>query len=335
MPKGNSVQVDIVTNNGNGFAGSGLVAQRLLESGFNVNALRTNDVLRKDEWINFDNAVVSIARQRLIGVADLMGAGLSYPVANALGITRVEWETISDMEPAEINMSGVTEGRSDRVNFELQGVPLPIVHKDFNINIRALNASRNGGSPLDTTQAELAGKLVAEKIETMLFDGYASIKMQNSTIYGYTTFTNRNTGTVDDWSNSATDGNDMLTDVLEILNDLNAANMYGPFVFYVPLNWYVRLGDDFKANSDKTILQRLKEVPLVQDIRPSQNLTNEVVAVQMTRDVIDMIDGFQPTTIMWESHGGMVFNFKVMSIMVPRIKATQSGQCGIAHYSTA
>lgn len=330
-----SVNVDLITPGGGttmkgGDAGT---AMKLLASGFNTDCLRTNEVLLKDEWIQFDNKVVQIARQRLVGVGDLLSAGLSTPLANPLGHTRVEWQKMSDMDPAEVSMSGVTQGRNDRLEFDLEGVPVPIIHKDFNINIRALHASRNGGLPLDTTQAELAARLVSEKVEEMLFVGAASIKIQNSTIYGYKTAPNRNTGTVYNWS-SAT-GDQIVEDILEMISALYADKMYGPFVFYIPLTWFVALSDDYKAASDKSILSRVKEIPGVQDIRPSENLTNEVVAVQMTSDVVDMIDGMQPTTLMWESHGGMVFNFKVMAIMVPRMRSSLSGQSGIAHFTTA
>jgi len=324
----NNAHIDIVQ----GGKGSGDVAMKLLESNFNIQALRTHDVLRKDEWKLLDDKVVEVARQRLVGVADLMSAGLKHTIPNALGVTRVEWETVGDMTGAEVSMSGVTPGQNDRPNYELEGIPLPIIHKDFNINIRALHASRNGGSPLDTTMAAHAAKVVAEKLEAILFDGYAAIKMNNSTIYGYTTCV-RNTGTAYDWSLVGTDGTEILSDVLEIIADLYASNMFGPFMFYIPLSWYVKLGEDFKAESDKSILQRLKEIPGVKDIKPSQNITSGVIAVTMASDVVDMLDGMQPTTIMWPSHGGMVTNFKVMAIMAPRFKSTQTGQSGIAHYT--
>ena len=58
-------QVDIIQAGGGGLTGHGDVAQRLLQSDFQVNALRTNDVLRKDEWIQFDEALIDVARQRL------------------------------------------------------------------------------------------------------------------------------------------------------------------------------------------------------------------------------------------------------------------------------
>jgi len=37
--------------------------------------------------------------------------------------------------------------------------------------------------------------------------------------------------------------------------------------------------------------------------------------------------------VMWDSHGGMMIHFKVMMIGAPRIKADQSGQSGVVHYT--
>jgi hypothetical protein len=46
-----------------------------------------------------------------------------------------------------------------------------------------------------------------------------------------------------------------------------------------------------------------------------------------------MATGLQPTTVQWDSHGGMVMNFKVLAIMVPRIKTDSASQSGVAHFS--
>lgn len=334
MPKG--AQVDTLSSAGGGFKGTGPVAAALLESNFNVNSLRTHDTLRKDEWELFDTKVIEIARERLVGVGDLLSRGLRLPVANALGITRVEWERVSDMEPAEINMAGVTEGEGDRVTFDLEGTPLPIIHKDFKINIRALTASRNLGQSLDTTQVALATRLVSERAEEMLFDGYAGIKMQGSTILGYKTATNRNTGSISDWSLVATDGEAIVQEILAMILALQTDNYNGPYGLYVPIDYYNKLLDDYKANSDKSILTRIMELPDIEFIKISRNLpgggSGEVLMVQLSSDVVDMIDGLQPTMLQWESQGGMVTNFKIMSIMAPRMKSDAASQSGIAHY---
>lgn len=335
MPQ--DVQIDLIRSNGNGFSGAGQVAHALLTNGFDHDSLRSCDVLRKDEWEKFDEKVIEVARTRLVGVGDLISRGLTYDVANPLGITRVEWERMSDMEPAEVNMSGVTEGERDRVEFDLDGVPLPIIHKDFSINIRALHASRNLGQPLDTTQATLASRLVSEKIEELLFLGNSQIKMQSSTIKGYKTATNRNTGSLTNWADAGTTGATIVLEVLEMILALQQDNHYGPYGLYIPIDYYNKLLDDYKAESDKSILTRLMEIPDLEFIKISRNLngstSGEVIMVELSSEVVDMIDGMQPTMIQWESQGGMKLHFKVMAIMAPRMKYDANSQSGIAHYS--
>src|SRR5690606_13350708 len=162
---------DAIQPGAGGTQGYGSVAQRLLSGGMRINQLRTLDVLRKDEWKHFDTAVVEVARKRLVGVGALLSAGLRYGLSNPLGTTQIEWEQVSDMNDASISMSGVTDGQKDRVTYTLKSLPIPIVHKEFDINARVLAASRNRGDSLDTTQAEVAARKVAEMNESILFNG--------------------------------------------------------------------------------------------------------------------------------------------------------------------
>lgn len=311
----------------------GPVALKLLASGFKTSALRTNDVLRTREWISLDKVVTEVARQQLVGVGDLLTAGMTHPIQDALGVTSVEWEKMSDMGAAEVNMSGVAEDKNERLQFDLDRIPLPIVHKGFNINIRALHASRNGNTPLDTTQARMAARIVSEKNEDILFNGGLDLGT-NGKVYGYTNAPNAITDTLNqDWGLSATTGAQRLAEILEIINNMRAKNFNGPYMFYVPQAWYTLMGDDYKANGDRSILERLKAIEGVKDIKPSQNLTTKLVAIHWSQEVVDMIDGMQPTVLNWESHGGMILNFKVMSILVPRVKSDYNGSQGIAVYT--
>lgn len=327
------IQIDsLVPQHGGGVQGMGVLAQAILSNRFNVNMLRTNATLRKDEWERLDTKLLEVARQRLNGVSDLMAAGLTYPLQNALGVTRVEWETISDMTPAEINMSGLSESEYDRVNFELTGIPIPIIHKDFWINARALAASRTLGQPLDTTQVALAGRVVSERLEQLLFNGGFSAGSQG-TIYGYLNEPNRNTGSVTaSWA--TTTGANIIADLLEMIGLAHGDHMYGPYSLYVPAAAYINFGDDYKSESDRTIIERLLMVPGVSGAKASDTMSGtDVLMIQMTSDVVDIIDGIQPTVVQWETKGGMQMNFKVMTIMVPRMKADQASQSGIVHYS--
>jgi uncharacterized linocin/CFP29 family protein len=338
--------------NGN-ISASGPIAQRLLSSGFNVQALRpaiadnavmdqqgvywhkglrANATLRRLEWQLYDTAVIEVARRRLVGIQDLISMGLTYNVPDALGVTQIVWEQISTMTGAEMNMSGLSKTPSDRQEFNLNTLPLPIIHKDFNINIRQLYSGRRIGTPLDVTQAQLSSRIVTETVETLLFAG-STVLGTNNTIYGYTNAPNRATGSVTAAWSSAT-GTQIVTDVLAMIQAAKNNNMYGPYYMYVPSAVYTAMGADFKSFSDRTILERVMAIPGILGIKETKDLSaSNILMIQMTSDVIDLVDGMQPTTVQWETEGGMVVNFKVMCIMVPRVKFDYVTQSGIVHFS--
>lgn len=324
---------DTITSNGNGgFTGGGDVAARLLAANFNVNALRTNALLRHEEWIAFDNAIIDVARERLVVTQMLLSRGLRYNLPNALGHTRLQWQRNGDLEDAMISMSGLSESQNDRLTFDEEGMPIPIIHKDFNLNIRHLAASRNGGMPLDTMMAQVASRKVSELIESLIFNG-ATVLGTNNPIYGLRTALWRNTGTLtESWLTA--DGTDIVHDVIAMVTALQADLMYGPYWMFIGKGVGTRWGEDYRTDSDKTIISRVREIEGIAGITATHNLAEgEVLLVQLTPDVLDIVDGIQPTTIQWDTHAGMVTNFKVLAIMVPRVRNDQDHNSGIAHYS--
>jgi uncharacterized linocin/CFP29 family protein len=322
--------VDVLRGNGAGVSGS--VAKRLLQSDFNPLALRTNATLRYDEWRAWDQVVMEVSRIRLGAVADLYSMGLVTNLPNALGHTVFSWQRMSDFTGAELTMSGLSRAEKDRMEFDYANLPIPIVHKDFSLNIRELSASRNKGMPLDTIQLSYASKVVAEKIEALLFLGSTALGA-NNTLYGYTTTTARLTGSVTAAWNTAS-GAQIIGDALTIIAALVAQNQYGPYGVYVSPAAYTHLGDDFKANSDRTILERLLAVPGISFVRSNPHVaTGAVIFVNLSKEVVDIINGFQPMVVEWEEAGGMVTNYKVMAIQVPRMRMDYASQKGIAHYS--
>jgi len=293
--------------------------------------------LRKDDWKILDDAIVKAAQPRLKAVADLRAAGLTFTIANGMGKTVLETETRSDVDPAIVSMDGMRESPNDRPVFELGSLPLPIIHKDFSFPLRQVMASRNGGSPLDTTMAEMCGRKVAESAEQLLLGIHATADQYaygGGTIYGYTDFPSRMTRTLTTPTGASTDGANALTDVLAMRTQLQGAYHYGPYVLYVSPTWDQFLDDDFKAASDKSIRQRLGEVDGISGIRTLDYLTNyDMIMVQMTSDVVREVIGMDITTVQWETKGGMQLNFKVMAILVPQLRADQNSRTGIVHGS--
>lgn len=343
-----------------GLITQGSVAQRLLQARFDPGALRpyehngksfmtvnagagkhkivranTVATLRYDEYKAIDTAVQKIAQQRLVAAADLQSRGLTYPLSNAMGTMVLQWETQSGFEAAEMDMSAVKTSAEDRVTFEPNYLPIPITHKSFSISARELDASRRTGEPLNTSNAEAAARVVAEKIEDTILTGASTFAFGGGTLYGYADYTNRSTVSLStNWDASATSGEDILDDVLSLISAAHTDRHYGPYIIYVPTAYGVILDDDFKTNSDRTIRERILAIDSISAIRTADRLTaNNVLLVEMTPDTVKLVNGMNITTVQWEELGGLQLKFKIMAIMVPWIKADQSSRSGIVHLS--
>jgi len=315
----------------------GSVAKRLSKSGMNVNSLRTLATLRRDEWIEFDEAVLKAAQLRLNGVADLLSLGL-VAHTNGLGTTVFEYENQSDFTPAQVSMDAITRGLKDRVNFETNYLPLPIIHHDFTINARVLEASRNRGMSLDVSNAEMAARKVAEAAETMLFTGANSLNFGGGVLYGYTDFPFRSVRTLTlAWDDASKTGAQILADVQGMKQDAINDRHFGPFKLYVPTAYESALDDDYDTaglSNSLTIRERILKLENITSISVSDFLTaDNVLLVEMNSETIRMIQGLPVTTVEWDTEGGMQHQYKVMTILVPQPRADQEERSGIVHLS--
>lgn len=362
----NAVQIDVLNINSQGITATGNVAQRLLSTGMNTNSLRPFQVfnkqgqyvgayinvngqavkvnsatLRKDEWLQYDQAVIKEARIRLGGIQDLQARGLVYNV-NGLAKTVLESEKQGEFTAAELSMDGINKTTGDRPVFGADYLPLPIVSKDFFLNARVLAVSRQTGETLDVTSVELATRQVAEKMEDMLFNGASSYQFgpSGSVIYGYRDFGNRNQGTLGaKWDNPTTTGADIINDVLAMKQALIGDRMYGPYVIYVPTAYETKLDEDYStAKGENTIRDRILKISGISAITVSDKMAQtaagleSVIMVQMSSDVVRIVSGMEIQPVEWQEQGGMITHYKVMGIKVPQLRATSAGRCGIAHW---
>src|SRR5690606_11808642 len=162
-----------------------------------------------------------------------------------------------------------------------------------------------------------------------------SMTVLGSSIAGLTTEPNRHVGAVAaSWESASTTGTSKVDDVIAMIDNAISDNMYGPYGLFVTQKACTMLADDYKAESDITQLNRLLQIPGIEFVLPSKDLApDNIILVQLTRDVIEIVNGMQPTLVQWESHGGMQFTFKFMAIMLPRVRSTQTDQSGIVHYT--
>ncbi|MGI9504225.1 MAG: hypothetical protein ACR2RE_14345, partial [Geminicoccaceae bacterium] len=129
---------------------------RQVQSDLNVNA-----ALRDEEWKMMDETVINAYRDPLVAVSDLFGAGLRFNVPNAMGVTTLEYEDLTDVGPASISMYAGTPPSEDIADYSLKGLPLPIISHGFSLDERVLQAGRNRGTPIDTTGVERSTRSVS------------------------------------------------------------------------------------------------------------------------------------------------------------------------------
>lgn len=324
--------------------------------------------LRKEEWIELDKVVLKAARYRLRAWADLSKAN-SFGGFNAMSKLILEHETQSDPGEAIVDMDGITEGRTDAPQYQLQGLPLPITHSDFWYSSRRLAVSRNTGTPLDTTMGEAAGRRIAEMIERTTIGNETGIAYggnstqvggygRTSAVYGYLNFptrlvkTNAYLPTGLGRSGTGWTPADTLKDVLAARQSLYNNKFFGPFVLYHSNDWDTYLDNDYILTggnvATQTLRQRLESIEDITSVRrldlmfataptaggPGYTAGTALspftmLLVQMTPDVARAINGMDITTVQWETKGGMQLNFKVMCIQVPQLRADFYGNAGI------
>lgn len=300
--------------------------------------LTVNSLLRKQEWEELDAAVIEAARFPLRAVEDVRSRGLIQPLGG-IGTTVSQWNISSEMTKADLNMSGRAVGEMDRVDFQLAGVPVPIAHKSFVIGQRELEASRRMGDGLDITNATEATRVVAEKLEDMLFNG-ADVVMNGAQIYGYRTHPQRATDTASNygggaWDDATTDLEDVVPTVAGMISAANNNRHYGPFILYLSTDQYnfaaLNYFDDGSDTTPLDRIQRLPQVAAVQQIDADMLPNGEALLVQMSRSVVDWAEAMMIRLVEWTSGDGLTGNFKVMAVAAPRVKARYDGKSGVVH----
>jgi uncharacterized linocin/CFP29 family protein len=300
-------------------------------------ASNVTGALLRDEWIQIDRAVQMAAQPRLRAWADLRGAN-TFTIPSGWGKTVLESARAGDITGAEINMDGIAVADQDRIHQDLVGVPLPIIHKDFDLSARQLDVSRQGSLPLDTTLGELAARKVAEEVEKLTIGvDSLSYTFGGYTLYGYRTFPDRLAASVADPTAPGWTPAQFITDVINMRKASQDAGYYGPWRMYLGSDWDVFLDADYStAKGDNTLRQRVLALDGISSIGTLDFIPSgsyDVLLVQQTPDVARAVVGMELVTMQYAEMGGMRVRMKVMAIMVPQLRSDFYGGTGLVHGS--
>lgn len=283
-----------------------------------------------------DKAVVSVGLERLSFVKALIARGLTFPIADPLGVMEVYWEKESKAGAAQRTMLPGSRGENQLTDRSGVYIPIYATWDDFQLNIRTLRASERAGVPLDTSMVAQATRRVNEAIEDAAING-AGVTVRGNATPGLVNAPNAaHQGFVSSqaWDNAAHTGNNILTDVLNMITKAQQNNRFGPYALVTGTLYGNKLNDDFKANSALTIMQRLNEIDTsggakLEIIIADRVPADTAILVQMTSNVVDLIDGQEPIPVSWTDGSGFNRYFTVMAFQVPRIRDDYDGKSGI------
>lgn len=289
--------------------------------------------LRKDEWIHLDRAIVQASGPRLRILDTLRANGQVFNLPNGMASTILQSQAITRTGPAQTSMDGLRKSNDDRVEYTLDSIPLPIIHKDFSFSARELMVARQTGAGLDVSTAQAAARSVAEDIEQKLTGTSAVYSAGGGSLYGLINFPNRITKSMTLPTASGYTPATTVREVIDMRTKSRDAFHYGDWTLYVSQGWEAIMDEDYSgAKGDNTLRERLAQIDGIKSIVTLDYLTGyQMVLVQNTQDVFRAVQGLDISTLQWESQGGMEINFKVMAIIVPQARKDAYDRTGIVH----
>ena len=327
---------------------AGAILRAMKEGGeISIPAMRALSPLSDKAQVMVDKAVVDVGLERLAFVADLMAEGLTYDLPDPLSITQLEWDQESKVGGAIRVMSPAARGENSLTDRKHLRLPIYCTLDEFSLDIRTLKTSERVGQPLDTSLIKQKTRRVNESIEDAGINGATTADGQNLFVAGYGAPGLVNAPSAQaynltaDWTGAntiGTTGPAMVNDVLAMIALAQADLKYGPYNLYLGTKAGLLIEGDFKVNTMGTIRNRLEEItvggrPLrirIADRMPQlQTGGPQCALVQMTSDVVEIVNGQPPTVIPWTSLDGFQLKWIVMAIMIPRVRADYNGNSGI------
>jgi hypothetical protein len=290
-----------------------------------------NGTVRHEDFLVIQDKIVEVRRRALNGIADLMAGGLSFGVG--IGEQLVGFENVNEFQEAEQQMNPSSYQNNDTVFTETY-VPNPITHQSFSVPWR-----QNGFDYKRSLGLTESVRQVAEKLENTLFNGNAAISVnfggQANPIYGYTTHPDRGTGTISDWSAVA----NIALIVPEAIEQIGLmwSSQGGvendSVVMYVANDVWTNLQNDYKADSERSVMTRLLDIPQLKAIKPGEKLAStQVVLVEMLERTIQLATASDIITVPHIKTNPMAPQvLTTYAAMVQQIKSDSKGNTGVRH----
>lgn len=294
----------------------------------------TPALLRREDWLKIDRKIQWQAKQRLRFWDDIYSAN-PFDIPNGMEVMSIQHAIANGEADAKIAMDPVDKSERTRPTLELVQIPVPVLFSDGEFSARELAVSRGSGMPLDTTNIELAGRKIGETLEKWSLGLVDSFAFANGTIYGATNFPYTLTGTMTDPESGGYDPKTTVNEILSIIQQLEQFFYYGPYNLYYSNKWGQFMDRDYSTQyAGETLRTRLAKVAKINSIKTLDFLPDfSILLVQMTRNVVEGVNGMDIQTVQWEENGGFTMMFKVLCINFPRFRFDSNRRTGVAYYT--
>lgn len=294
-----------------------------------------------------EDDVLQEVRTNLTMMEQVMAAGFTRDTS----LARTEYikqRTDKWSNKAEISMDGRAESQPDERVKERFGVPIPIVHVDYEIPARRQQQSMNFGESIEDEQAEEAGRVLRETEENLFLDGWGPTvpdsQGNNLDLYGVKNSAVSINGTAaGDWGSPSNVLDTIDDDILNPLETQTADNDRGPdpvesgvWLWYHPNQRSDLRAADPRGDGNMSLMQRIEQDYPYIEMRAAGELDDgEVVASVQDNRFLEILTAQAPTNLSEEQEFGLATSYKTLASRVPFFRTTYDSVKGHVYLTGA
>lgn len=283
-----------------------------------------------DDYKDLQTDVVKAREFMNVGVQDLISAGLSQQ--SSVNKTIVQYQTMNTFN-AIVSMNG-SNRQENQSDYAINWIPQPVYHTDFFIPWR-----EEGFSYKESDGVIESVYRVNELRDKVLFLGAdlgVKVSGVDAPLYGYTNHPDTITDTISDWANST--NTDLITpEAVGLVGQLFVGGRVmepNSVVMYVATDIWSNLQNDYSSQKgDRTVLERLRAISEIADVKPQKDLVaGAVCLVEMRARTVQYSNAQNVIATPWvKNHALENGRFTVWACGVAKIKADRTGKAGVVY----
>jgi hypothetical protein len=312
----------------------------------NSHIVGNNSILDFEEHEERAEDVLQEVRTNLTMMESVIAAGFTRNTS----LARTEYikqRTGRWQNKGEISMDGRAESQPDERNKERFGVPIPIVHVDYEIPARKQQQSANFGESIDDEQAEEGGRVLRETEENLFLSGWGPTvpdsQGNNLDLYGVYDSSISITGNASgDWG-TASNIKDTIDSMLNDLESQTSNNDRGPdpveqgaWLWFHPNQRSDIRAADPDGDGNMTVKTRLQQDYPYLDMQAAGELSDgELVMSVKDPRFLRILTAQAPTNLSEEVDMGLATEYKILASRIPFFQKTVDGVKGHVYYTGA